>query len=62
MNTIPIVFCFDDNLTAPACVALSSLMMSAKEDTFYDVFILHSYKHPLKHDEIDKLPDRKSVV
>ena len=56
MNTIPIVFCFDNNLIAPACVALSSLMMSAKEDTFYDIFILHSYKYPLKHDEIDKLP------
>lgn len=56
MNTIPIVFCFDNNLIAPACVALSSLMMSAKEDTFYDIFILHSHKYPLKHDEIDKLP------
>ena len=56
MNTIPIVFCFDNNLIAPACVALSSLMMSAKENTFYDIFILYSHKHPLKHDEIDKLP------
>lgn len=56
MNTIPIVFCFDNNLVAPACVALSSLMMSAKEDTFYDIFILHSHKQSLKHDEIDKLP------
>lgn len=55
MNTIPIVFSFDNNLTAPACVALSSLMMSAKEDTFYDIFILHSHKQPLIHDEIDKL-------
>lgn len=56
MNTIPIVFCFDDNLTAPACVALSSLMMSAKEDTFYDIFILHSCKQPLNHEDIDRLP------
>ena len=54
-NTIPIVFCFDNNLVAPACVALSSLMMNAKEDTFYDIFIVHSHKQPLKRAEIDKL-------
>ncbi len=39
---IPIVFAFDNNLTFPACVCLSSLMMSAEKDTFYDIFILHS--------------------
>ena len=55
MNTIPIVFCFDNNLVKPACVCLSSLMMSANEDTFYDIFILHSHKYPLEHNEIDKL-------
>lgn len=55
MNTIPIVFCFDNNLVKPACVCLSSLMMSAKEDTFYDIFILHSQKQPLEHSLIDKL-------
>lgn len=31
-------------------------MMSAKEDTFYDIFILHSCRQPLIHNEIDKLP------
>lgn len=56
MNIVPIVFCFDNNLVAPACVAISSLMMSAKDDTFYDIFILHSCKQPLNHYEIDKLP------
>lgn len=55
MNIIPIVFCFDNNLVKPACVCLSSLMMSANEETFYDIFILHSHKHPLEHGEIDKL-------
>ena len=55
MNIIPIVFCFDNNLVEPACVALSSLMMNAKEDTFYDIFILYSHKHLLNHEEIDKL-------
>lgn len=39
---IPIVFAFDNNLTFPACICLSSLMMSAEKDTFYDIFILHS--------------------
>lgn len=57
MNTIPIVFCFDNNLVKPACVCLSSLMMSAKEDTFYDIFILHSQKQPFEHSQIDILPD-----
>lgn len=56
MNVIPIVFCFDNNLIKPACVCLSSLMMSALEDTFYDIFILHSQKQPLEHSLIDKLP------
>ena len=39
---VPIAFAFDNNLTFPACVCLSSLMMSANKDTFYDIFILHS--------------------
>lgn len=41
MNKIPIVFCFDDNLLMPAGVCISSLLVHAKEDTFYDIFILH---------------------
>lgn len=56
MQKVPIVFCFDNNLVRPACVALSSLMMNAKEDTFYDIFILHSWKQPLNHEDIDRLP------
>lgn len=57
MKVVPIVFCFDNNLVFPACVCLSSLMMNAKEDTFYDIFILHSKKQPLEHSQIDKLPE-----
>ena len=56
MNTIPIAFAFDNNLVMPACVCLSSLMMNAKPDTFYDIFILHSEKEQLKKEELDKLP------
>ena len=44
MNIIPIVFTFDDNLLQPACVCISSLLQSADQDTFYDIFILHSEK------------------
>lgn len=56
MNTIPIAFAFDNNLVMPACVCLSSLMMNAKPNTFYDIFILHSVKENLRTEELDKLP------
>lgn len=56
MNKIPIAFAFDNNLVFPACICLSSLMMHAKEDTFYDIFILHSENEGLNHQELDKLP------
>ena len=57
MNKIPIAFAFDNNLVFPACVCLSSLMMHAKEDTFYDIFILHSEHEQLNCEELDKLPN-----
>ena len=38
MNVVPIVFAFDNNLILPACVCISSLLVNAKCDTFYDVF------------------------
>ena len=56
MNIIPIAFAFDNNLSFPACVCLSSLMKHAKHDTFYDIFILHSEKEALRTEELDKLP------
>lgn len=55
MNIVPIAFAFDNNLILPACVCLSSLMMNAKEDTFYNIFILHSEYEQLKKEELDKL-------
>lgn len=55
MNRIPIVFAFDNNLVFPACICLSSLMMHAKEDTFYDIYILHSENEKLNSGELDKL-------
>lgn len=41
MKTVPIVFAFDANLLLPASVCISSLLMNANEETFYDIFILH---------------------
>ena len=55
MNRIPIAFAFDNNLILPACVCLSSLLANAKEDTFYDIFILHSQSEKLKKDALNKL-------
>ncbi len=56
MNIVPIAFAFDNNLILPACVCISSLMMNAKKDTFYDIFILHSSHVALEKEELDKLP------
>lgn len=56
MRTVPIAFAFDNNLAFPACVCLSSLLMNAKEDTFYDIFILHSENEKLDKTELDKIP------
>ncbi|MDR0602851.1 MAG: glycosyltransferase family 8 protein [Bacteroidales bacterium] len=42
MNKIPITFSFDDNFVIAAGVCLSSLLENAKQDTFYDIFILYS--------------------
>lgn len=56
MNVVPIAFAFDNNLILPACVCISSLMMNANEDTFYDIFILHSANIALNKEELNKLP------
>ena len=41
MNTVPIVFAFDEKLLMPAGVCLTSLLETADPNTFYDIFILH---------------------
>lgn len=56
MNVVPIVFAFDNNIIRAACVCISSLLMNAKEDTFYDIFILHAKDVNLKKDELNKIP------
>lgn len=55
MNIIPIAFAFDNNLVLPACVCISSLMMNANKDTFYDIFILHSKKDNINTIELNKI-------
>lgn len=57
MNTIPIVFAFDENLIMPACVSISSLLRSADSDTFYDIFILHSDKCNFTNTPLVKYPE-----
>lgn len=56
MKIVPVAFAFDNNLVMPACICLSSLMMSAHEDTFYDIFILHPSNSSLKRGQLDRLP------
>lgn len=56
MRTVPIVFSFDNNLILPACVCISSLMMNAKNDTFYKIYIIHSESIELRRKELDSLP------
>lgn len=56
MKTVPIAFAFDNNLVLPACICISSLLMNAKEETFYDIFILYSSKINLHKEQLDILP------
>lgn len=44
---VPIVFSFDRNLQDPARITLSSLLSNARDDTFYDIFVLYSKKSKL---------------
>lgn len=56
MNTIPIVFTFDNNLLLPAAVCISSLLKSADKDTFYDIYILHSEKCDFMNSILSRYP------
>lgn len=56
MNKIPIVFAFDRNLIFPASICISSLMMHSNENTFYDIYILHSQKDDIDFSDLNKIP------
>ncbi len=53
MNIIPIAFAFDHNFILPAKICISSLLMNAKSETFYDIFIL--YEEECVDDDFEKL-------
>ena len=57
MNKVPIVFAFDSNLTFPACVCLSSLLMNANEDTFYEIFILYPQYDNINQEKFNVLKE-----
>ena len=54
---IPIVFTFDTNLIMPASVCISSLLMNASADTFYDIFILHSETCDFSKSQLVDIPN-----
>lgn len=56
MITIPIAFAFDCNLIFPASVCLSSLLENANDETFYDIYILHSRDEDIERSELNRLP------
>ncbi len=53
---IPIVFCFDDNMRLQAGVCITSLLLNARPETFYDIFILHGEQCSFENSELNKLP------
>lgn len=55
MNKVPIVFAFDNNMVMPACVCISSLLMNAKQDTVYDIFVLYPITQELPRDGFELL-------
>ena len=54
--TIPIVFAFDEKMEIPAGVCITSLLESADDITFYDIFILHPGHCDFKTSRILELP------
>ena len=58
MKKIPVVFCFDNQLEMPAGVCLTSLLINAGPDTFYDIFILHSDHCTFLDGKLNELPVR----
>ena len=52
---VPIVFALDRNLLDPARVCLTSLMVNANKQTYYDIYILHPAKEQCCILDIDAL-------
>lgn len=60
MRTIPVLFTFDEGLVMPACVCMTSLLLNAEKDTFYDIFVLHSDKFDLSKSDVARIPEYSS--
>ena len=57
MRAIPILFTFDESLLMPAKVCITSLLMNANKDTFYDIYVLHSDKINLSGKGLEELEE-----
>lgn len=55
MNTVPILFTFDQSLEIPAGVCITSLLLNASPDTFYDIFVLHGPQCDFSGSKINEL-------
>lgn len=58
MKKIPIFFTFDDNYVEPAAVAFYSLLNKAKEDIFYEMYVLSSHISPPKKHILNSVVER----
>lgn len=55
-NIIPIVFSFDKRMEMAAGVAITSLLLNAQQDSYYDIFILHSSKEDYSQSPLNTIP------
>ncbi len=53
MNKIPVVFITDSNFMFAFGVALTSMLVNAKGDTFYEIYLFHS--PDVKNSDLDKV-------
>ena len=58
MNTIPILFTFDQSLEVAAGVTITSLLENAAPETYYDIFILHNPDCDFSGSLLNALPER----
>lgn len=57
MNRIPIVFAFDENMIVAAGVCMTSLLLNADKETFYDIYVLHKGQSGLSGSKLQELPE-----
>lgn len=58
MTTVPILFTFDQSLEMPAGVCMTSLLLNAAPDTFYDIFVLHGPQCDFSKSRLNDLPSK----